>query len=245
MSHVVTVTYARTSSLTHQYKHIGGLRRAVNYNCDIRARNSFSEGARVGRVCSVGFEHDISPISRSLFLSLSKRTSRFHEWPWLQTPGQHVIAISLCNNKHTASNLQQIKSIYIICIWDITLSPGLTAEHVFFQCCIPFPYNTPAIQIEELILLMMDILQQPCLSLFIDYNLGLLIFFHALKQEMISKIKTCVVLIKNVALNARTNSHRCCFSFPSTTLCACVHHLPEHARHARKKSHEKCASSGL
>lgn len=50
MSLVVTVTYARTSSLTPTQAHQG----AVNCQRDIPAGNSFNEEARVGCICVYG-----------------------------------------------------------------------------------------------------------------------------------------------------------------------------------------------
>lgn len=67
MSLVVTVTYARTSSLTHQYKHPRRLRKAVNYNHDIPAGNSFQRGGKG----ALWVLNTISPMSCPLSLSLA------------------------------------------------------------------------------------------------------------------------------------------------------------------------------
>ena len=87
MSLVVTVMYARTSSLTHQSKHTGGLRKAENCNRNIPAGNSASEEVRVSGVrCGVlcGFQ-DITHLTLcpSHYPPVKSPAAPFHKVHWL------------------------------------------------------------------------------------------------------------------------------------------------------------------
>ncbi len=91
LSLVVTVTYARTSSLTHQYKHIRRVRRLwitiVTFQQEIPS-------ARVACVCLMG----VGGCAASTHATHSRYLSPscLHERPSLQTPGHHMINSSLC-----------------------------------------------------------------------------------------------------------------------------------------------------
>lgn len=105
----------------------GGLRKAVNYNRDIPAGNSFSKKARVGYVCVCvmgvlsGFEHDITHLT----LSFSHCVARDIPFSWMalapNTWPSRDYQLSL-QQTHYPATCSISHLFYSTCIWDNSLS---------------------------------------------------------------------------------------------------------------------------